>query len=154
LEVTVNFYRLHRLKFLKIAHHAFREVAFLKNRASYYFVFGLISLAAIGVVGRLIANPSGFLTRIAIVAIISAAIYFVVKRFYLTKPEKRENRAFAKAAKQSKKRLQQKEPTQTSRRSSGTVTSLKKNTKAKKSPSAHLTVIEGKKGKKKNRASF
>lgn len=139
----------------KNAHHALREVAFLKNRASFYIVLGLIILAAIGMAGSLLANPAGFLQRIAVVVLIGAAIYFVVKRFYLTKPEKREQRAFVKAAKKSKKRLQQqKDSVQNPRRSGATITSMKKTLKTKKKPSAHLTVIEGKKGKKKNRASF
>lgn len=126
----------------------------MKNRTSYYFVVGLITLAAIGVAGNFIANPVGFLKRIAVFVMIGAAIYFVVKRFYLAKPEKREQRAFVKAAKKSKKRLQQKEVSPSPRRSGATITSLKKNLKTKKKPSSHLTVIEGKKGKKKNRASF
>jgi mannitol-specific phosphotransferase system IIBC component len=142
------------LKMKKNAYHAFREVAFLKNQTSYFIVLGLISLAAIGVAGSLIANPTGFLTRIAVMVIVSAAIYFVVKRLYLTKPDKRDQRAFVKAAKQSKKRLLQKDTASTPRRSGGTVTSMKKNLKSKNAPGAHLTVIEGKKGKKKNRASF
>jgi mannitol-specific phosphotransferase system IIBC component len=149
----VNF-NSYGLKLRKNAYYAFREVAFLKNRTSYYFVLGLISLAAIGLVGRLFANPTGFLTRIAVVVIVSAVIYFVVKRFYMTKPEKRDQRAFVKAAKQSKKRLLQKDTASSPRRSGGTVTSMKKGLKSKKTPSANLTVIEGKKGKKKNRASF
>ena len=138
----------------KNAHHAFREVAFLKKQTSFYIVLGLICLAAIGIFGRLFANPSGFLTRIAVIVVIGAVIYFVVKRFNLIKPMKREQRAFVKAAKQSKKRLLQKETNPNPRHSSGTVTSMKKDSKSKKSPGAHLTVIEGKKGKKKNRASF
>ena len=138
----------------KNAHHALREVDFLKNRTSYYIVLGLITLAVIGVTGSVFANPTGFLKRIAIVVIVGAAIYFVVKRFYLTKPEKRDQRAFVKAAKKSKKRLLQKDTNPNPRRTSGTVTTMKKNVKPKKNSGAHLTVIEGKKGKKKNRASF
>lgn len=136
------------------AHYALREVAFLKNRTSLLIVMGLIILAAIGVAGNYIANPTGFLKSIAVVLVVSTAVYFIVRRFYNSNPEKREQRAFVKAAKRSKKRLHQKESGQGMRRSISPITTMKKNMKSKKKPTAHLTVIEGKKGKKKNRASF
>lgn len=126
----------------------------MKNRISMYIVWGLIILAAIGVAGSYMANPTGFLKNIAIMLAIGAAIYFIVKYFNRSNPEKREQRAFVKAAKQSKKRLQQKDTVRSTRRASQSITTIKKNLKSKKKPTAHLTVIEGKKGKKKNRASF
>ncbi len=126
----------------------------MKNRTSMYIVWGLIILAAIGVAGSYMSNPTGFLKSIAVMLAVGAAIYFIVKYFNRSNPEKREQRAFVKAAKQSKKRLQQKETDRSSRRASQSITTIKKNLKSKKKPTAHLTVIEGKKGKKKNRASF
>ncbi|MDA6963058.1 hypothetical protein OSM87_25610, partial [Escherichia coli] len=64
-----------------------------------------------------------------------------------------EQRAFIKAAKKSKRRFNNKETGSANGRkaSVGSLTSIKK---AKKKTSPHLTVIEGKKGKKKNRASL
>ncbi|HZG71881.1 MAG TPA: hypothetical protein VEY51_10145, partial [Chondromyces sp.] len=72
---------------------------------------------------------------------------YAIYRFMTRKSQgKRENRAFIKAAKQSKKRLKDR------RKPSVSSLSSKKKPFRKRS-AAHLTVIEGKKGKKKNRAS-
>jgi hypothetical protein len=129
-------------------------VAFLKNQTSLIFVLGLILLAAIGVLGSYIANPVGFLKSIVAMLVIGAAIYFIARRFFYSNPEKREQRAFIKAARKSKKRLIQRESGQSQRRTSSPITTMKKNIRTRKKATVHLTVIEGKKGKKKNRASF
>lgn len=127
----------------------------MKNRTSNLLVAGLIILALIGILGMFIANPTGFLQRLAVIGIIGAAIYFVVRLiFFKANPRNKEQRAFLKAAKQSKKRLQKKAGDPSMRSSPGTLASIRKSSKAKKKTSAHLTVIDGKKGKKKNRASF
>lgn len=131
-------------------------MAFLKNRTFVHVIVGgLIILALLGLVGTFTANPAGFIQRIAVIALIVLAVYFLVRKFSSSSPQKKEQRAFLKAAKKSKKRLQQKSgdvPVKTS--SLGTLASLKKSNKTKKKSPAHLTVIDGKKGKKKNRASL
>jgi predicted lipid-binding transport protein (Tim44 family) len=131
-------------------------VAFLKNRTFVYVVVGgLIILALLGLVGTFTANPAGFIQRIAVIALIGLTVYFLVRKFSKSSPQKKEQRAFLKAAKKSKKRLQQKSGDTTVKTSSlGTLASLKKSNKTKKKSPAHLTVIDGKKGKKKNRASL
>lgn len=91
----------------------------------------------------------------AVMALIVIGIYFVVRKFSNSSPQNKEQRAFLKAAKKSKKRLQHKGGDSNVKSASvGTLTSLKKSNKTKKKSPAHLTVIDGKKGKKKNRASF
>ncbi|MEH7437389.1 SA1362 family protein [Neobacillus drentensis] len=130
-------------------------MAFLKNRTSFFVIGGLVILALVGLFGSFTANPAGFIQRIAIIALIGLAIYFLVRKFSISSPQKKEQRAFLKAAKKSKKRLQQKSGDATMKSSSlGTLTTLKKSNKTKKKSPAHLTVIDGKKAKKKNRASF
>jgi uncharacterized membrane protein required for colicin V production len=131
-------------------------VAFLKNRTIVNVVFGgLIILALLGVIDKITADPAGFIQGIAVIALIVFAIYFLVRKFSKSSPQKKEQRAFLKAAKKSKKRLQQKGGDTTVKTSSlGTLASLKKINKTKKKSPAHLTVIDGKKGKKKNRASL
>ncbi|GHH96958.1 hypothetical protein AM1BK_05010 [Neobacillus kokaensis] len=126
----------------------------MKNRTSVLIVGGLIILALIGIVGSITANPAGFIQKIAIMALIGFAIFFVVRKFSNSSPQKKDQRAFLKAAKQSKKRLQNKSGEPNLKSSSlGPIATLKKN-KSKRKPPAHLTVIDGKKGKKKNRASL
>jgi hypothetical protein len=139
------------LKTKKIAHDAHREVAFLKNRTSFYIVAGLISLAIIGIISQLVNNPAGFFRSIAIMVLIVAVIFFLINRFSKAGPQKYEQRAFNKAAKQSKKRFQHKESHTSGKRTPiGSLSAARK----KKKDASHLTVIEGRKGKKKNRASF
>ncbi|MFE8702508.1 SA1362 family protein [Cytobacillus sp. FJAT-54145] len=126
-------------------------MAFLNNRTSFYFVIGLISLAAIGIISSFISNPTDFLQSIFVFIAVGAIIYFLVRRFYKAGPQKKEQQAFRKAAKRSKKRFVQKDTQKTPTRI-GTLSKLKKQNTKK--DTSHLTVIEGKKGKKKNRASF
>jgi hypothetical protein len=79
--------------------------------------------------------------------LVGVVIYFVVKRFYQSSPVKNEQRAFIRAAKKTKKKVHRKKPDENSKQ-------LAKLTSIRRKSSAHLTVIEGKKNKKKNRASF
>jgi ABC-type nickel/cobalt efflux system permease component RcnA len=130
-------------------------VAFLKNRTSSLIFGGVIVLALIGIFGMLFKNPTQFLQGIAVILLIGIAIYFIIRLIYRGNPQKKEQRAFLKAAKQSKKRLQRKGVNTHSKTSSlGMLTTLKRPAKRKRNTTAHLTVIDGKKGKKKNRASF
>ncbi|WP_338000979.1 SA1362 family protein [Neobacillus terrae] len=127
-------------------------MAFLKNRVPLILIGLVFILAAIGTAGMVISDPAGFLQRIAVIALIGMAIYLLFRRFYKASPQKKEQRAFLKAAKRSKKRLQQKSGEHHANPTS-ILSAGKKKTKKKTTPS-HLTVIEGKKAKKKNRASF
>lgn len=125
----------------------------MKNRSSLLFVGGIFILAIIGVTSILIANPTGFLQGIAVILLFGIAIYLIARFVLKADPHRKEQRAFLKAAKQSKKRLHQKNgDSQLRNTSQSTRTTLKKI--AKKKSLAQLTVINGKKGKKKNRASF
>ena len=142
------------LKEWKNAHHAHREVAFLKNRISLLVISGLILLAVLGVSSSMISNPAGFLRRIAVILLVGAVVYFIFQRFYRASPKKQEQRAFNRAARKSKRRFSHSDSAKGSSRkaASGSLTSIKR--PRKKSSSTHLTVIEGKKGKKKDRASL
>lgn len=124
----------------------------MKNRTAGFIVGGIVVvLALIGISSMFISNPTGFLQGLAVVVVIGIAIYIFVRLIYKTNPQKKEQRAFLKAAKKSKKRLQKKDTKNTSL---GTLAPFKKAAKIKTKKTAHLTVIDGKKGKKKNRASF
>lgn len=112
-------------------------------------------LAIIGVVSSFVSNPMAFIKSIVMFLIIASLIFFLVRRFFSgAGPQSREQNAFRKAAKRSKKRFQQKDTRKpTSKTNNGNVSTLRK-VKHKSKSAAHLTVIEGKKGKKKKRASF
>ena len=80
----------------------------MNNRTSLFVIGGIIIFAIIGIIGMFLANPTGFLQRIAVIALIGIAIYFIARLITKANPQKREQRAFLRAAKKSKKRLQQK----------------------------------------------
>ncbi len=125
----------------------------MKNRILSFIIIGLIAFALLGVMTSMISNPAGFFLRIAVILLVGAVIFFIFKRLSNAGPVNSEQKAFVRAAKRSKKRYQQQDSAKTSTRktSVGSLTSIKK---PKKKSAAHLTVIQGKKGKKKNRASL
>lgn len=123
----------------------------MKNRIIIFIVSAILMFAVIGLIGSFLSNPLGFFGRIAFILIAGVILYFIVQRFSQASPEKKEQRAFNKAAKRSKKRLRDKD---SGPKRQSSVSTMKKATKTKKKMPAHLTVIEGKKGKKKNRATF
>lgn len=127
---------------------------FLKNRTSVIVIGALITLALIGIISQVTENPAGFIQKIAVFVVIGLIIFYVVRRFSNSSPQKKEQRAFLRAARKSKKRFLQKNGDSSAKTSSiGNLSTLKKG-RLKKKPPSHLTVIDGKKGKKKNRASF
>ncbi|HEO8418689.1 SA1362 family protein [Niallia sp. FSL W8-0635] len=126
----------------------------MKNRFSFILFGSIIFLAFIGLTTSLIKNPAGFLLNIAVILAVGAIIWFIFRHFSTSSPQKREQKAFLKAAKKSKKRLQTREKSPAGQQHSTKSSSLKANKHKRSKSSAHLTVIEGKKSKKKNRASL
>ncbi|MCM3571840.1 hypothetical protein M3172_01455 [Mesobacillus subterraneus] len=120
-------------------------------RASKYIVSGLIVLAIFGFAFQLFTDPLSVLTMLATIALVGALIYFLVTRLTSSSSGRQQQRAFQKAAKRSKKRFQTKDTNVSSKRSK--IRSLA-SARSKKKDASHLTVIDGKKGRKKNRASF
>ncbi|RDI41178.1 SA1362 family protein [Falsibacillus pallidus] len=107
----------------------------------HWFLAGIIVLALIG----LFSNPSYLLRQALFVIVIAAIIYFIYRVIRMRKPDGKDQRAFIRAAKKTKKK-HKKRPT-------ASVSSLQSRKKPiRKKSQANLTVIEGKKGKKKNRA--
>jgi cytoskeletal protein RodZ len=129
-------------------------VAFLKNRFSLILFGSIIFLAFIGLSVNLIKNPSGFFLNIVVMVAVGAIIWFIYRHFSTSSPQKKEQKAFLKAAKQSKKRLQTRDRSSSGQQQSTKTSSIKANKHKRSKSTAHLTVIEGKKSKKKNRASL
>ncbi|WP_082892586.1 SA1362 family protein [Rossellomorea aquimaris] len=114
-------------------------------------VFTLILLAILGLGSWLIENPLGLLRQVLVSAAVIGIIYFIYRRWFSQRRAgSNEQRAFLKAAKQSKKR-HKKQPTSKAKAQG---TSVSKKRSIRKKSNANLTVIEGKKNKKNNRASF
>lgn len=105
----------------------------------------ILVLGIFGLVVTLITQPFRLVRFLLISAILIGIFFLVMKNFSLpNQAMRKEQRAFIKAARQSKKRI---------KRGQKKVDSKKKKAVRKRyTSSTHLTVIEGKKGKKKNRA--
>ena len=123
----------------------------MKNRTSTYIISGLIVLAIFGFAFKLFTDPLSILIMLATIALVGALIYFLVTRLTSSSSGRQQQRAFQKAAKRSKKRFQTKDANTSSKRSK--IKSLA-SARNKKKDASHLTVIDGKKSRKKNRASF
>ncbi|GIN85508.1 hypothetical protein J6TS2_18940 [Heyndrickxia sporothermodurans] len=106
-----------------------------------------ILLAIIGLGSTLFQQPGAFLKQLLIGAIIICSIYLIYRIWTAKQPNSKNKRAFLKAARKSKKRLKNRQASASTQNHA-----LKK--PIRKKSQANLTVIEGKKGKKKNRAMY
>ncbi|PLT34741.1 SA1362 family protein [Bacillus sp. V5-8f] len=123
------------------------------NHSRPYIVYCLIALAIIGLATQLTYNPGGLFRSMLMITVVTGIVYFIYKRLTKDKPVNKEQRAFAKAARQSKKRQKLKSKQRDNVASFSLAKSSQK-IKPRKKSDVQLTVIEGKKNKKKNRALF
>lgn len=125
------------------------------KRPSYYVVSGFILLALLGLGSKLFGDPIGTLKWFLIFTAVTAIMIFVVMKFTGTSTAQSANhKAYKRAAKQSQKNQQQRSAAKP--KDSNIVTysfnHSKRKPKHRKKSDVQLTVIDGKKGKKKNRA--
>ncbi|GAE36326.1 SA1362 family protein [Halalkalibacter akibai] len=130
-----------------------------------YIVPGVLVLAFIGLGYELIFNPLGFLTRILMI-VGFVALFFLIYRWFMSR--RYGTPLFPSQSGPSRAQLQKAKRTSTQRHTSASPTTVlrpnkKITTVPKKRPvrvvkkrreNHNLTVIEGKKNKKKNRAFF
>jgi len=109
-----------------------------------FLVGFIIVIAIIGLGSYIFNNPVGLFKQLFIIGLVASAIYFVYRFWVRNKPERNESRNYAKAARLSKRR----------KRVSQQASSQMRKKPMRKRSAAHLTVIEGKKNKKKDRAIF
>ncbi|KKB37261.1 SA1362 family protein [Bacillus thermotolerans] len=116
--------------------------------------YTLIGLAAIGLFSMLFYSPGALLRQILIFAITAVVIYGIYRLIVRNRNGggRAEDKAFARAAKESKRRMKMKQPSSPSSASPKKQASSKRRPFRKKSAN-HLKVIEGKKGKRNNRVS-
>ncbi|MCV9888175.1 SA1362 family protein [Metabacillus halosaccharovorans] len=125
------------------------------TRRTNWIVMVIILLGVIGFVTTLVSEPLWLLKQIAIYAAIAGLIYLIY-RLVSRREMGKEQSSYLKAAKQSKRRFDDRSNKGSNVRNISQVKKTKKASaiKKKKQQPSHLTVIEGKKGKKKNRAFF
>ena len=120
----------------------------------------IFALGVLGFVYLLTTNPGRLFTMLLSVVIIGAVLFFLF-RWLMNRRTGTEGNLYRKAVKPSKRRYQQPKP-KTKSQMKNRVTHLRsvptdhksKPVLLKKKSQTHLTVIEGKKNKKKNRALF
>ncbi len=134
-----------------------QEVNHLSRRVVQPLIYLLIGLAAIGFVWKMVTDPQGLFMQLLITAVIAAIMIFVVRKL-MARRMGQQSTSYQKAAKQSTKMKKKKATPRKnaphlrvipSKRLSPRKRSLQED--RKQNP---FTVIEGRKGKKKNRALF
>ncbi|MCH1626609.1 SA1362 family protein [Fredinandcohnia quinoae] len=133
----------------------------MNRRKSNIVVMILLCLGVFGFLYTLVTNPSSLLVQAGMIFLFIGVVLLVYRFFNRRRSGGKEYSAYLRAAKQSKRRFneQNQRKTQLSgvRGKKSVPTTTKKSTVSsinKKRTNTHLTVIEGKKGKKKNRAFF
>ncbi len=122
------------------------EVALLNIRNG--IVGAILFFALIGLGSYLVKNPAGLFIQVSIMVVMVAFVFVIYRMWSNRQPGAQERNSYAKAAKYTRQRAKQRQAvTKMSNRSR----SRNRNRPLRKRSTAHLTVIEGKKGKKKDR---
>ncbi|WP_273832905.1 SA1362 family protein [Guptibacillus sedimenti] len=134
-----------------------QEVNHLSRRVVQPLIYLLIGLAAIGFLWKILTDPSGLFKQLLITAAIAVVIIFIAKKL-MAKKMGQQSTAYQRAAKQSSK-FKKKKATPRRNATHLRVIPSKRLTPKKRSLQEDkkenpFTVIEGRKGKKKNRALF
>lgn len=126
--------------------------------ATIVFILGFIG------VGHMLATDPGRLFRQLLFIGIFGLVFYVIYRVFMAPRMSAEDARYRKTAQASKKRMQrngspQVKPSASMKNRNGkkpgsNVTKLSKRSNAHRSNPPHLTVIEGKKGKKKKKANM
>lgn len=122
----------------------------MKGKATNMIFGTLIALSVFGLFVLLLTNPMSIVRYLIITAIIVGIFVLIFTRFIMPRATtgsgipRSEHRAFLKAARQSQKRYR-KDMKQSRFKKNGVI-------RKRRLSRSHLTVIDGKKGKKKNRA--
>jgi hypothetical protein len=120
----------------------------------------IIGLSIFGLVSSAITDPYGMVKNIAIMLLVVGVFYLLYKMFTSSSGSANSQNSYKRAAKQSNRKYgkQNVAPLSNSllKRNASDDKGKKGNTSVlkKKRKQSHLTVIEGKKNKKKDRASF
>ncbi|TFD97539.1 SA1362 family protein [Jeotgalibacillus salarius] len=119
--------------------------------------FAVVILGAFGLISMVVTEPGALLRMILIYVLLAAAIYGIYRFIMSRRGNAQEQSAYKKAVRQSKKKYQPAKPSKATKVRKIQPSAQKK--PAKKASAARLngpklTVIEGKKGKKKKRMTL
>lgn len=130
------------------------------NQKVYTSIFyGIIALALFGLIAELINDPAKLLQRILFIGLILLVLYFIYRVFTSSSSQRSQQDSYRKAAKQTVKKYNMQKSSSIKKSFNKSKPTSRKSTsspllKKRNKDSSHLTVIEGEKGKKKDRASY
>ncbi|MDQ0481697.1 SA1362 family protein [Guptibacillus hwajinpoensis] len=129
----------------------------MSRRVVQPLIYMVIGLAILGFIWKLFTDPMGLFTQLLITAVIAALFIFLVRKF-MTKRMGKQSTSYQKAAKQSSKMQKKKSAPRRNAPHLRVIPSKrlmpKKRSLQDDKKQNPFTVIEGRKGKKKNRALF
>ena len=117
------------------------------------FIYFIIIVAVIGFVSALITDTGGFIKSILISLLVGGLLFGAIYLLFIRRKRSDELTKYRKAVKQSKRKYQS-ESQKGSPSTHIRFTTIKRNGTNTRRSAPHLRVIEGNKGKKKNRATL
>ncbi len=134
-----------------------QEVNHLSRRVVQPLIYVIIGLAAIGFFWKLLSDPMGLFTQLLITAAIAVLVFFLVRKL-MAKRMGQQSSSYQRAVKQSSKLKKKKSAPRRNASHLRVIPSKrlvpKKRSLQEDKKENPFTVIEGRKGKKKNRALF
>ncbi|WP_017726995.1 SA1362 family protein [Halalkalibacterium ligniniphilum] len=131
------------------------------RQAFHPLILTIFGLAILGLISSLITDPVGLLTQVVTVVAIAALLFFLFQRFMAQRnggrvggSQRPSSAQLRKAKRTSTAAKVEKRPTSLPAKLKQAKKQTLKKPSKKRREGSHLTVIEGKKNKKKNRALF
>lgn len=130
-----------------------KEALKLQRKNPPLFIYIIIVVAVIGFLSVMITDTSGLIKSILTSLIVGGLIFGAIYLLFIRRRRSDELTKYRKAVKQSKRKYQT-DTQKSSANSNYKFTTIKRSITSTRKSAPHLRVIEGNKGKKKNRASL
>lgn len=130
-----------------------KEVLKLQRKNPPLFIYIIIVVAVIGFLSAMITDTSGLIKSILTSLLVGGLLFGAIYLLFIRKRRSDELTKYRKAVKQSKRKYQT-DPQKSAANANYKFTTIKRSVTSTRKSAPHLRVIEGNKGKKKNRASL
>lgn len=130
-----------------------KEALKLQRKNPPLFIYIIIVVAVIGFLSAMITDTSGLIKSILTSLLVGGLLFGAIYLLFIRKRRSDELTKYRKAVKQSKRKYQT-DPQKSSANANYKFTTIKRSVTSTRKSAPHLRVIEGNKGKKKNRASL
>ena len=130
-----------------------KEALKLQRKNPPLFIYITIVVAVIGFLSAMITDTSGLIKSILTSLLVGGLLFGAIYLLFIRKRRSDELTKYRKAVKQSKRKYQT-DPQKSAANANYKFTTIKRSVTSTRKSAPHLRVIEGNKGKKKNRASL